>query len=243
MATIILALLLIIVAAVAWSVQDYSAWKALGPGGLPHTVQGWMKTTRFRLKGKDPIETVLYQVNAQDADNVAYLSNLPARGGPRPRIGHWPIPHRQLNQFISTASQRELAKRFDAAVARNVNLLHFKKSFYETHNPAITLLQFECGHRHAQLGKGEIAHIHPGDGSMHMIFSANDARTVIEAGWGERHPLAGVRPHLPNTYLYIYPPRDAFEMNVITQLLDAAISHMAGAKGEGLGKPPAKFIC
>ena len=37
----------------------------------------------------------------------------------------------------------------------------------------------------------EIGHMHPTDGSMHMILSPSDAKVVIESGWGELHGLAG----------------------------------------------------
>jgi hypothetical protein len=35
-----------------------------------------------------------------------------------------------------------------------------------------------------------------------------------------------VRPELPSTYVYVYPPRDSGELAVVAQLLDAAIAHM-----------------
>jgi len=50
---------------------------------------------------------------------------------------------------------------------------------------------------------------------MHMIFGPSDARTVIEKGWGERHPLSGVYPGLPVTYLMIYAPRDQEEVAMV----------------------------
>jgi hypothetical protein len=49
---------------------------------------------------------------------------------------------------------------------------------------------------------------------------------VIEKGWGERHPLAGVRLNLPDTYLMIYAPRDTSELEVMQQLVRAAIQNL-----------------
>ena len=43
---------------------------------------------------------------------------------------------------------------------------------------------------------------------------------------GERHPLTGVLPELPSTYIYVYPPRDEVELAIVAQLLNAAIEHM-----------------
>lgn len=37
---------------------------------------------------------------------------------------------------------------------------------------------------------GEIFHVHASDGSMHMTLHPADLKTVLEAGWAERHPLA-----------------------------------------------------
>jgi hypothetical protein len=68
--------------------------------------------------------------------------------------------------------------------------------------------------------------VHPSDGSMHMILSRTDVRTVIERGWGELHPLAGVMLNLPATYVLIYSPRDMGELAVGARILNAAISHM-----------------
>ena len=76
--------------------------------------------------------------------------------------------------------------------------------------------------------QGEIAHIHPSDGSMHMTLSPSDAKTVIEAGWGELHPLAGLNEGLPATYIMIYSPRSTEENAVIERILKAAVEYAAG---------------
>jgi hypothetical protein len=77
---------------------------------------------------------------------------------------------------------------------------------------------------HPRIG-GEVARIHPFDGSMHMVCSPADAASVIEAGWGERHSPAG-RGKLPATYLMIYAPRSSAEATVIAQLLAASIGYV-----------------
>lgn len=38
--------------------------------------------------------------------------------------------------------------------------------------------------------RGEIVHVHHSDRSMHMNLHPDDAKVVLEKGWGERHPLA-----------------------------------------------------
>ena len=63
---------------------------------------------------------------------------------------------------------------------------------------------------------------------MHMILSPSDARTVINTGWGERHPLAGVYAGLPETYLIIYAPRTIEENAVIARILESAVAYATG---------------
>lgn len=40
--------------------------------------------------------------------------------------------------------------------------------------------------------------------------------SVIEKGWGERHPLSGVVSVLPKEYLILYAPRDEEELQVVS---------------------------
>ena len=212
-----------------WAQRDYRGWRSLGIGGIPPTPRGWLTVTNWRRKKKEVFGAALYDPEIGQPGDQAYLSPLPTRNGPRPTIAPWPVPHRQRDQFISTGMRQKLQEAFDDAVRRHGDAVDYRRSFYEKHSPAVTVLEPAGGHAHARLGQGETAHIHPGDGSMHMIFSASDAKTVIEAKWGERHPLCGVMATMPTTYLYVYPPRDDFELTVVKDLLDASIAHMTNS--------------
>ena len=121
---------------------------------------------------------------------------------------------------------QRIVATFDDLVNRRPDLLRYELSFFEKRNQAVFLRDPAAGHADAKASHGEIAHVHPSDGSMHMIFGAGDARAVIEPGWGECHPLAG-RRNLPDSYILVYPLRDANEMEMTRQLLEAAVSHMA----------------
>lgn len=231
MTTVLFVSFVIIFSIFALAYRDYRNWLALGKGGLPSNLRGWLLVTRMRFQKKDPLEVKMYTPEIGSADDHSYLGDLPRRNGPRPDIAPWPIPHRQLNQFIATGMREKLDAAFDNAVSANAGLVHYKMSFFEKHSPAVTLCHPECGHTHAIAGQGETAHIHPGDGSMHMIFSVTDATKVIQSGWGERHPLSGAAMNiLPNTYLYVYPPRDDAELEIVERLLAASIAHMTKAK-------------
>lgn len=84
---------------------------------------------------------------------------------------------------------------------------------------------------------GELAHIHEtGDHSLHVVLSPADAKKVIEAGWGQRHALAGWRPlggklekivDIPATYLLIYTPRTAGEIEVVLEIVRAAMRYVS----------------
>jgi hypothetical protein len=185
-----------------WARRDYRAWLTLGEGGLPANPKGWLITSCLRLRKADPITTKVYDAQVGTLGALAHVGPLPRRRGPRPTIAPWPIPHRQLDQFSGPEIRAALDGVFEDALGRHADAVHSKLSRFEKHNLAVTLRNPAAGHADAQLSEGETAHIHPHDGSMHMIFSTADAASVLDAAWGERHPLAGVLPELPNTYVY-----------------------------------------
>jgi len=217
-----------LLAAGAWVTWDYRAWKSLGKGGVPDNLRGWFMVTRFRLEARDTLDTGVYAALIGGADDSVRLPDLPARQGLRPRMGRHPVPHRQLDQKPEGSEARRLLDQvFDRFVDSNGSYVRYAKSFYEKRNDAVTLVDLARGRPLAAMSQGEVAHIHPSDGSMHMIFSPSDAKQVIDKGWGERHPLCGVPRHnIALTYLMIYTPRDAGEVAVVRQLLRGAVEHM-----------------
>ncbi|MFJ9173683.1 luciferase family protein [Streptomyces sp. NPDC102360] len=215
-------------AASTWVRRDYRAWKTLGVGGLPHSPRGWLTTTCLRLKTIDPLDVTGYGDDGDGRRTTGRLAELTYRNGPRPSVGHWPIPHRPVDQSVGTAMRHALEAVFGDAVAAHANIATWQRSRLEGHCQAITLVDHETAPTDIRATRGEIAHIHPGDGSMHLVLAAPDARAVIEKSWGERHPLAGATPQLPATYLLLYPPRDTAELEAVAGILDAAVRHAAG---------------
>ncbi len=215
-----------VAAAAAWVAADYRAWRSLGTGGLPPTFKGWLKTTQWRLMKRNPL------AEHAEANGLHMLADLPQRAGRRPRIGPHPVPHRQLSQTADAGLRAKLKAVFDAKVSAREDVLYYQLSYFEKHNPAITLRCPECGHPDALASHGEIGHIHPSDGSMHMILSTADANAAIKAGWAERHGLAGVTLGLPSTYMMVYAPRDEAEIAVIDRLISAAIAHMSSPRDQ-----------
>jgi hypothetical protein len=213
-------------AAILWAWLDYRAWTSLGPGGLPHTLVGWLRMTWLRLQKGECIGTGPLDGAVGSEDDRAYLGALVRRAGPRPRVAPHPIPQRQTSQHAPTGIRAGLDRLFEDAVRRHEDLVGFQLSHFEKHTPAVTLCDPRCGHVFALASHGEIGHVHPSDGSMHLILSPSDAKRAIDAGWGERHGLAGRKLGLPITYTFVYSPRDDTELKAVGELLEAAIRFM-----------------
>lgn len=180
--------------------------------------------TRFRVIARDPLSLRPLRAAAGQSDDIATLGELPRRAGTRPRVAPHPIPHRQLTEHAPEAMKALLQETFAARVDDDCRLT-WHKSHFEKHNDAVTLRPaFRCG----CIDHGEVGHIHPSDGSMHMILGPTDAGRVIERGWGERHGLAGIAAGLPLTYMLIYAPLDAGHVTAIDQILAAAVTYQAG---------------
>jgi phospholipase/carboxylesterase len=85
------------------------------------------------------------------------------------------------------------------------------------------------GPREAFMVGTEFAHLHPPyDGSLHLVLPEEEARTVIELGWGEFHPLVeqGV---MPPTNLMVFGPRDADELETVWAIVQASYAYASGA--------------
>ena len=80
----------------------------------------------------------------------------------------------------------------------------------------------------------EFAHIHGplgGLGSWHLVLSEADASSVLAAGWGEAHLLAGQSMRgltLPRGLVMVYAPRNEAEADVVLRIVSASYSHARG---------------
>ncbi|WP_349428672.1 hypothetical protein [Microbacterium sp. LWS13-1.2] len=201
-------------AVIVWSVSDYMRWRALGVGGLPPTMWGWLRVTHMRIRAGDPFSV--------RTDGVAHpeIAALPARSSPRPAIAPHPVPHRVLDQHASADLVLDLEGVFDDFIATADSSIEYRTSSWERHNKALFLTASPRWREGARL---EFGHFHPSDGSMHVILSPADAAIVVERSWGELHPLAGKMLDLPATYTLLYPPRDRDDLTVVRTILQAAL--------------------
>jgi hypothetical protein len=208
--------------------RDYERWRALGPGGAPFNPAGWLFVTALRAAKREGTGTDLFGPLLGTLGDGRWLADLAPRAGTRPRIDPHPIPQRQVDQPGDIRARAIVAERFDE-LERRSTALEYRPSRLEGHTEAITVgapsdLIVDLG------TYGEAAHIHSGDGSMHMVFSPSDAVAVLEAGWGERHSLAGRFGRLPLTYVMVYAPRSAAEAELIGKLLAASVGYMLQAE-------------
>jgi len=78
--------------------QNYRAYIDAGPGGLPHNVYGWAKSSFLKIfLSCNPTNTDVY---LDDPNKDAWLdpSEITKRSGERPTFNWHPVPSRQMTQ-------------------------------------------------------------------------------------------------------------------------------------------------
>jgi hypothetical protein len=64
-----------------------------------------------------------------------------------------------------------------------------------------------------------------------MTLHPADAKIVLEAGWGERHPLARggwFERFVPRDFVMIYSPMEECDLATIVQIIKAAVWNVSG---------------
>jgi len=131
------------------------------------------------------------------------------------------MPHQQLTQAAALDLQEALFGRVAALPGIVVGRSHVSvpgaRAFH---------LQPGTGLRDEAFMVGtEFAHLHPpSDGSLHLILPEDEARVVIEKGWGEFHPLV-LQGVMAPTNLMVYGPRDAAELEIVWLILRASYTN------------------
>ncbi|KAI9024237.1 hypothetical protein DFJ74DRAFT_667769 [Hyaloraphidium curvatum] len=202
---------------------DYRAWVALGVGGLPHTLKGYLTMCAFRALSRSGLDTRRLEAAGLDE---RHAGTLPERGRRRPEVAPHPVPQRQLTQTGTPESLARLQGICDRAVSASGGEAVYKQSHFERHNRAVCLVESACGHPDAAISFGEVGHVHPSDGSMHLVLSAGDSFEALAKGWGELHGLAGFGGKLPAGYTFVYAPEKEGDFAVVETLLGAAMAHL-----------------
>ena len=210
--------------AVGWARRDHRQWLLLGKGGLPSTFKGWLRVTQMRLRARDPLRVDHLRSLHDHLHKEAAPLLLAIRQTERPRVGRHPVPHRQLNQHIAPALTAALQQVFDEEVRAHAESVEYALSFFERHTLAVTC-RTPADQSFIDGADAEIAHIHPHDGSMHMVLSPRDTVAAVLAGWAELHGLAGKVMKLPATYAMVYAPQEPADLITIRLLLQRAIAY------------------
>lgn len=201
------------------ALRDYRAWLALGPGGLPANVYGWLIAVSLRPLSRETTSVAMYA--GAPAPGVPLV--LPQRAGRRPSIAPWPIPHRQSDQLRLPSPLPAGLGLASEIAAEAPGDLRVSTSRFERRGPAVFVSTAPARAPWVRAARGEAGHVHASDGSLHLVLRPADAKAVIEAGWGERHPLAGVPLlGLPTNYLMVYAPRNDEELAIVRMLFRRA---------------------
>lgn len=148
--------------------------------------------------------------------------SVPRRDGGRPTTSRpsvdRPFPHQQLDQNAPASLQEALFQRVAglAGIAVGPSL--------------VSLPDARAFHLEPELAQGppaafqrrtEFAHIHGvDDGSLHLTLPPGLYDRVLEAGWGEPHPISGT--------MMLFGPRDEAELEVVWEIVYASYRYATG---------------
>ncbi|KAJ9627703.1 hypothetical protein H2203_002915 [Taxawa tesnikishii (nom. ined.)] len=202
---------------------DYKTFVSLGPGGTPPTIMGYLKVKALSFFAlRDPYAPP--PIPSYQKTKEGHLVSLPKRSGPRPEAKGI-APHRQVDQRSSEEIFAKLSEAIDE-MAASTPYLETGTSCFEKHGTGL----FSTSPKRRTCG-GEICHAHPSDGSMHLTLHPADAKVMLEAGWGERHPLARggwLERFVPGGFVMVYAPRTEEEVETVMEIVKAAIWWVGG---------------
>ncbi|KAL4931782.1 uncharacterized protein BDV17DRAFT_288366 [Aspergillus undulatus] len=220
--------------------RDYEAYLALGPGGPPYNIAGWLVVRLiFNPLRREMFGTLVYDRKIEDGDNGQFLGELPLRKGERPAMGAMTPPQRQINQWPSQEVKGKLMAEYGAFLDRNAHLVNRVPSILERYTDAAHVCAAVPLTPVAKEMKREICHVHgTSDHSVHVMLAPADCKRVINAGWGQRFSLAGSSifktmtfgrmAAIPTEYVFVYAPRDEEEIKIVMGIVKASVQYMTG---------------
>lgn len=215
---------------VSWTVWDFQEWKNFGTGGTPPTWAGYWRMTKFRINRLMSSDN-LRDPSPLNKDGPRYLkAPLKPREGGRPRIMSRTMPQRQHPGEIDAQAKQRVQSMMQTLAQKHPELLEIKKSKTEGRTTDAIYAKPDLPTLNPKakdpLLDHEIAHAHPREDSLHVWLSEPDARTVIEAQWGERFPLTFVNPG----WTMVYAPRTMDEVELIEVIVRAGIAWITGVE-------------
>ncbi|KAF7595880.1 hypothetical protein BBP40_004373 [Aspergillus hancockii] len=224
--------------------ENYRTFISYGPGGVPYNFLGWFAASVILSPwAAETLSTEVYARKIAAGETASYLSDEAVKARKRdcrPEIGPHVAPQRQVVDFPAEEIKEKLNQSFYAFANRNQHLIKFASSNLELHADALFLADGVVPTPAAQQLKGELAHIHRlKDFSLHMTLAPADCKKVLEANWGQRHSLSGVKlPNallggrgisLPSEYVFIYAPRTEEEVVFLMEILAASVKYLTGS--------------
>lgn len=170
-----------------------------------------------------------------------YLETLPYRRGSRPEvegIGS-PIQRTQLPPWEEKDVQDRLRDLIIDIPEKYPQSTYLGRSTFEPASPT----SLYARHRVFNETKyyGEIISANTEDGFIHSSLHPSDVKTVIEKGWGQRHPLSGrltsrltglvdgnQSSPVEGSRVLLYAPRNDEDLEVIKQIINAAVWWVGG---------------
>jgi len=217
--------------------NDYENFILLGPGGTPSTFLGYLKITYLRLFAlSDPYTPVTFPDEKIFPSIGCYQRAeawLPKRSGPRPIIAGI-APQRQIDQPGCPKTYQALRTILKNVSIKNEEALRIGISCFEKRGLALF-----ARHPINTTCRGEICHVHDSDRSLHMNLHPDDAKAVLENGWGERHPLSKggwMKKYVPREFVMVYAPRNEKELSVVCRIIEAAGFWVTGQRFEMNGE-------
>lgn len=159
------------------------------------------------------------------SDTESMKDLLSRRAGPPPRTYGGP-PHTQLDQQPDARTRAQLGRRFGGFPGAEEQRSEIR--FVPGARALRLAADVDAGPAEAFISGREFAHLHAlPDSSLHMVLPEPLATEAIEAGWGERHPLAGSA--VPAGTVLVFAPRDPDEIDVVLGLLQRSYEFANGA--------------
>ncbi len=170
-----------------------------------------------------------------------YLETLPQRRGSRPQVDgiSSPIQRTQLPPWEEKDVQDRLRNLIIKIPEKYPQSTYLGRSTFEPDSPT----SLYARHRAFNETKyyGEIISANTEDGFIHASLHPSDVKTLMEKGWGQRHPLSGrlatrlaglVDSNQPTpvagSKVLLYAPRNSEDLKVIEQILNAAVWWVGG---------------
>ncbi|KAK2679216.1 hypothetical protein RAB80_004397 [Fusarium oxysporum f. sp. vasinfectum] len=132
--------------------EDYRGYLALGPGGPPHNLMGWIGQILLKPLKKEPFHTNCYDEKACEKagpnGHVAFLNerDIPVREAPRPTIGKWTAPSRQLTDMAKQPLIDRYQSFLSSLASSPSSKLKIATSLAERRGPALFVASDKPSH-------------------------------------------------------------------------------------------------